>query len=598
MVGGDRLTSSPLLIFFSQNRGLILIYREFWVILNREERYIMIDLETHVDDYRGSQVLTEKGKNDDGGEKPDIKAIATDASEKIVNLENNLKKHTVNSRSIVAKASKSVMQFPVYVTQSIKAPEAHTIGKMFERVYASFVQTAFSQRQIISEDEANDLKFLTGYHTNIKDKAVGAKSIVSRVLNEYYQPIDEIDEIMMESLHHIEDLGDGCYLEFSIIPVSEEIHLESMRLANEPLTGFHYLQEDSKIKSGLKKGLDKAFAPSSEKSNKKPDSETVTTSEKRNINAQGSATEEQINRAAMKMKVDDYLKDQPAEKQHEAQKKELKKELEAGRTIDLGKDGHLFMKDGKYMIATTLEKSTSTSSVSRNEPRQARPVAEILRDTDIKKINGMLPYTIKVTFKVKGSDDISFELGVKTVMHLININDLRDDLADIMTGSQKNLQKIRYKTGEITASQRFLNIKGLKADAAKNLTSKKWLNTLKRLGEYEKLNGTLLKKGVESISGGEVPIPNGTLVLTQDNIDMMKHDTGIDLGSASQAKALSKRLFLIGVVIIDQIAGSMKVLFPDSDNDWDIQSIAAIDAETAKQDNSHLLNELNKITRK
>ena len=39
----------------------------------------------------------------------------------------------------------------------------------------------------------------------------------------------------------------------------------------------------------------------------------------------------------------------------------------------------------------------------------------------------------------------------------------------------------------------------------------------------------------------------------------------------------------------------MKVLFTDTDSDWDIQSIAAIDAEVSKTDNSAIMKELNKI---
>lgn len=558
----------------------------------------MIDLGSTINDYDGTlDILTEKTTGEDK------QKIISSASEKILNAEKNIGKNTVNARSIVSRASKSVMQFPVYITQSIKAPEAHTIAKMFERVYASFVQTAFSQKQILTEDEANNLKFLGSYHTNIKDDGVSGKNVAQRIImNEYYEPIDEVDRIMTESLYHVEDLGDGCYLEFAVVPTPEDMCLESVRLANDPLSGIRYLREESKIKEGLLKGLNKVTAASKKDDDDKTVSSTTTETEKRPVNSTATATKEQINRVAQTMKIEDYLKTQPIEKQHEAQMKELEKQLDAGRSFDLGKgQGNLYKDDkGNYKVAGTVEKSTSTST--RTDPKVTRQAVEspkLLNDRDIKKMNGMMPFAIEVTFKVKGHDDIRFLLGVKTIMHLINVNDLKDDLQEIITGSQKSLQKVRYKTGEISFVKDYLlNIKGLKSDAAKNLSSKKWLNTLKRLGEYEKLNGTLLKKGVEALAGGDIPIPNGTLVLTQDNVDALKQSTGIDLNSVSQVKTLAKRLFLIGVVVIDQIRGSMNVLFPDSDNDWDIQSIAAIDAETAKLDNSPLLNELNKIGRR
>ena len=56
-------------------------------------------------------------------------------------------------------------------------------------------------------------------------------------------------------------------------------------------------------------------------------------------------------------------------------------------------------------------------------------------------------------------------------------------------------------------------------------------------------------------------------------------------------------LFLIAIAIVDPSAGTMKVLF-DQDVNWDVQSLAAIDAEVSKMDNSNLMKELNKMVNK
>lgn len=122
--------------------------------------------------------------------------------------------------------------------------------------------------------------------------------------------------------------------------------------------------------------------------------------------------------------------------------------------------------------------------------------------------------------------------------------------------------------------------------------------TLKRLGEYNSTNGSLLKKPITAITGGSVPIPNGTLILSQPDVTMLTNQTGIDLSVVSNAKKLARRLFLIAVVIVDSSAGTMRVLFTDSDNDWDVQSLASIDAELSKTDNSQIMRELNRMVNK
>ena len=248
--------------------------------------------------------------------------------------------------------------------------------------------------------------------------------------------------------------------------------------------------------------------------------------------------------------------------------------------------------DGKKVV-------TDSDRVTDKRFRDTVEAPKILKDSDIKKINGMLPYTIEATFRLRtaqGLDqDVRYIIGIKSIMHLICVKDLAEDLREIITGNVKTLQKVRYKTGEISFKDYFFNIKGLKSDAAKHINyDKRWLNTLKRLGEYDEMNGTLLKKGIQGITNGHVPIPNGTMILSQPEITKLTNETGIDLSIVANAKRLAKALFLIGVVIIDSTAGTMRVLFPDNDTTWDVQSLSSIDAELSKTDNSQLMKELNR----
>ena len=83
------------------------------------------------------------------------------------------------------------------------------------------------------------------------------------------------------------------------------------------------------------------------------------------------------------------------------------------------------------------------------------------------------------------------------------------------------------------------------------------------------------------------------MVLSQPEVMKLTNDTGIDLSVVANAKRLAKALFLVAVVIVDSTAGTMRVLFTDSDNAWDVQSLSSIQSEVNKVDNKKLANELN-----
>lgn len=543
------------------------------------------------------------------------------------------KKHISDNRSIIARARNSVLQFPIYVTQTLRVNEAQIISKLFERVYTSLVQTVLSQNPIINEEEANNLVFLKRFHTNIKEAA-------DIFTNKYYQPIDDMDHMMTESIFHTQKISENCVVEFRVVPTTDQdIILENARLMNEPLSGFMYLREageteqikenevvhnqktvtlsDQDLRDMAMNSLEisqanKRLLNTSDEDIKIEVSKKMNNSYPDDISSNASKSEKDKH----KKEVEEWTKKRDAEvdarlaDKHNIQEK-IDKEIDIiKKNIKDGKLGSGYIyRNNRYIrvddIASTKEKTTDRPKAPEKEARptpvdSAIDTPKLLRDTDIKKINGLLPYSIEATFRIRTKEgldrDVRYIIGIKSVMHLIRTQDLADDLRELVTGNIKSLQKVRYKTGEINFFDYLFNIKNLKKDAAKNINyNKRWINTLKRLAEYDKLHGSLLKKPVEAITNGNVPIPNGTLVLSQPDVTTLTNQTGIDLSIVSNAKRLAKSLFLIAIVIVDSSAGSMRVLFPDSDNNWDVQSLASIDAEVSKTDNSQLMKELNQM---
>lgn len=539
-----------------------------------------------------------------------IQQVIRAENDSVGNMANTLNTHNQNmqarrvtNQSIIARARNSIIQFPIYISQSIRVNEAHIISKLFERVYVSYVQTALSQNQIIDEDEANNLVFLKSIHTNLKEAA-------DVLVNKYYEPIDDVDAMLCESIHHIEQISENCTVEFSVVPTTnKDLIAENSRLMNEPLTGFAYLREDTerstetnsitqnKLEALTDKDLEDIACERSKIS--KSTRETASRSDKDLGDLVKSnypnAKDADFNKKLKSVKTS---RDN-ARNEIDNAVEDLKKEIKNGKIPGLS------YKNGKYCRdASTTNVGTKTVTKVSTKDKAPVQAPKLLRDADIKKINGMLPYTMEASFRIRQKDgtlagDVTYVIGVKSVLHLIRAQDLSEDLDEIITGNIRSLQKIRYKTGEINFKDYFLNIKGIKSDVLKSINyNKKWLNTLKRLAEYNRLHGTLLKKPAEFLTDGKVPIPNGTLILSQLDVTNIVGETGIDISDVSIATKLVNSLFLIGIAIVDGTAGSMRVLFPDSSNDWDVQSLAAIDADIAKTDNSSLMKELMKSVNK
>jgi hypothetical protein len=492
-------------------------------------------------------------------------------------------------------------------------------------------------------------------------------------INEFYEPIDEIDSMLKDSVFYSAQINESISVDFSVMPsIDNDLILEDARLSNEPLTGFNYLREsedkyakksDAKetparnitaetgyakmtpsdmdalaieeLNSERAKNGDKPYPSDIATGNKikevaldevnrerkaagkstLPDNYSNSLSsialdeinDEREANGESPYTQDDIKNDddrsirkeinSKKQEITNQIKDRENEITNEInnKKSEIKKEITRA-SIKGDRWHNMYVKKGTefYRVDSRTTKATNVAPVE---------VPTLLRDADIKRINNLTPYTMRATFRVKHKDgsvsDLSYIIGVKSMLHLIHSDDLADDLEELVTGKVHKLQKVRYKTGEISTIDYLFNIKGLKADALKKTQSnKKWISSLKRLSDYSHQNQSMLKKpmqlAAEITNGGVRPIPNGTLVLSNIDVVALKSSTGIDLNSVSAVKSLARNLFLIAVCIVDESAGTLKVLFPDADNEWDTQSLSSIDAELSKTDNSALMKELNK----
>ena len=238
-----------------------------------------------------------------------------------------------------------------------------------------------------------------------------------------------------------------------------------------------------------------------------------------------------------------------------------------------------------------------------------KPVS-ILKDTDIKKINGMLPYNLNLEMWIKpGSKEranwdgnyraLTIQIGIKTVLHLIDPKDLDDEVEEIINGSKRRFDKIRFQTGEMNWIQYIFKSKENKEaiKKAKTNKNKRWINTLKKLGKYKETYGGLFKPLLPILTGFKktnAPIPNASMVLTAIDVDNLKYATGIDFNKVSTVNKFASQMFLITFIIVDSSTRTIKTLYPGESDDWDIVSLDSVEDLLAKSSNIDFMREIKK----
>ena len=240
-----------------------------------------------------------------------------------------------------------------------------------------------------------------------------------------------------------------------------------------------------------------------------------------------------------------------------------------------------------------------------NDARVKTP--QFLDESKIQKLNTMKPLMMSVDLNVVDkngslSRPVSYVIGVKCHTRLIDSSILPEVAAYPLKEMNKQLRKIKWRSGELKFGRDLLwKVKSKKQTASDARDKKrKWY---RRLYELSHMSGdgvaaASIKNGKspwanwwqDKLTGGNNKdvghglIPNATIIMSKSDIDNIKREKDIDLLSGSKAAKMCKELFLIGMVVIDEDAESVKVLFPDLHNDYDVMSIAAVKKQLAQLD--------------
>ena len=223
-------------------------------------------------------------------------------------------------------------------------------------------------------------------------------------------------------------------------------------------------------------------------------------------------------------------------------------------------------------------------------------------DEKCKKMNTMKPLLMKVTLSMLNKDDsiqpIEYVIGVKTHTRVIPSSILPEVAKYPLKEMDKISRKIKWRAGEL----KFLKDLVFRIDEKKQTAAdardpnRKWYRRLYELAHMKgdapstavvqgkSIFKTFLKdkQGKGKLMHGF--IPNAAIVMSQLDVNNIKQETDIDLLKASSAKKFCGELFLMNLIIIDTDAESIKIMQPDSNNDFDVQHIGAIKKQLATLD--------------
>lgn len=220
---------------------------------------------------------------------------------------------------------------------------------------------------------------------------------------------------------------------------------------------------------------------------------------------------------------------------------------------------------------------------------------DLLKDNDAKKANELVPTLlhIRVIAREKGSENdghyIDFVVGVKCMMHPVSSEDMVDNLVDACRNHDGIFKFIRWTTGEISFLKDFLlNMSEYRRDVAKQSSgSSPWWNRLKHLSTLANIKAkTFVNKDI---------IPNASIVVSAEEVAMIKSRFGFDLMNPSFVAKIMKKFFLFCFIVVDE---SLEIAHFKYDGQTSYQTVSFTALEKQSADSARQFKEILKAVQR
>ena len=301
-------------------------------------------------------------------------------------------------------------------------------------------------------------------------------------------------------------------------------------------------------------------------------------------------------------KLEDYKKDHKAQQAKlKAETKKLNAEIKNMADkydLDLKKETR---EAEKYEYEKSNRRSEDLDRANRGRIR----APQMMDETKIQKLNTMKPLMMTVDLNVEGKDGrivqgVEYVVGVKTYNRLVDASTLPEVCEYPLKEMNKITRKAKWRAGELKFFKDILfKIPQKKQTAIDSRDPKrKWYRRLYELAHIKGdapakaiINGDSIVKAFFKDKLGKYGdskgvIPNAALIISKADVDIIKRETKIDMLKGSTAAKFCKELFMIGIIVVDIDAESIKVLMPDLHSDYEVHSLASVNKQISLLDTS------------
>ena len=243
--------------------------------------------------------------------------------------------------------------------------------------------------------------------------------------------------------------------------------------------------------------------------------------------------------------------------------------------------------------------SSGTSSKKPDDLPQGLPVDRIIKDTDYKKANDLMPTTLIINFKYNDGKNVTeVKTGlaaVKCKLYPIPSGEIIQHLADKTINNNWVTNFIRASTREISFVKDFLfaidkaKIDALSASDRRKTTDRMW-KILERRATGSKANKIMRKGGAESTAAIT------TLVISQEEVEYLNKHYGVDLERLGMILKLFNSYSFMGIVIVDEAMEVAKFIFDSNEPVWDTLSFTHLERESSDSTYKRVINLMSKIS--
>lgn len=479
------------------------------------------------------------------------------------------------AQSIASRAAKNIFEFPVFVSKSVPLNYATATCSLLEQMYASFLQMTISLAPIVDMEAINSGNPFSGLKT--------------ASINAFLECGDW--EFSQEACYNRIQSENGTF-EFSLVQYNDDTaHAILESVENMNLDHYTHFFSEAKLDDGKGKGKDKnkgSKPPKEAKpSNGLKDAKALDDLGYRtedikdangNVVAQRRTTRQDRQERRDQASFEDSIGYDPETGTTRKDRQEQRDELASQMN---------FQKTKNDFARTRVE--------SLKQAEMQAPV--MLRDQDVTKINTMKPLLMNAQMgfveknnsgEAIGIQKMNYVVGVKTFVRLIDPK-LMPEVVKFPDKNNMLLKKAKYRAGELKYWRDFkFDIKG-KKQAAYDIgmtPEKKWYHRLYQMAHLrdDALAPMVAAGGLKGLTkrwntAKTGMIPNCSIVITQEDVNYIKSETGKDLMKPGTAASLCREMFLISFVVIDIDQEAVKILIPDMHKDFEVQSLDAINKQ-------------------